>query len=341
MTNKEFENIVIFVSDALRYGYVPESISEKGYIPTLAPSLHTPTSFASFFTGRSPENHNIRDFLDELDAEIETAFDYFENYSFWDGPDGGAIHKHVFQDVNIEDLEDMNAPFIWVERMLQTHLPYGKLNHERDQRVEVSGWNYIQKMKSGDIDALKEYQRGVDEMEKYVKSQIDYLEKEGMLEDTLVIITSDHGELLGERFLGRRRYEHNYPPLQELAQVPTVFYNYDVDAECIRLIDVVPTALSLTGKDIDLGDGVDVTEETVKEGRNIMEDPKASFDTKWVFKNGEWRPTFSSKLQIIGKTIIGDLKKSVYNYGGKQLKQKIEDKIEKESTDEVVDEIDF
>ncbi|MCJ7450363.1 MAG: hypothetical protein MUP58_01340 [Candidatus Nanohaloarchaeota archaeon QJJ-9] len=70
--SEDFKNIVVFVSDSLRYDFFPEELaeeSESGIIPTLAPSLHTPTSFASLFTGLSPENHNVRGFIEELDSE--------------------------------------------------------------------------------------------------------------------------------------------------------------------------------------------------------------------------------------------------------------------------------
>lgn len=337
----EFENIVILVSDALRYDYMPESIARKGMIPTLAPSLHTPTSFASLFTARSPENHNVRGFMETLDPQLDTAFDYFENYSFYDGPNGGAIHKHIFQECVINDLDELEPPFIWIERMLQTHLPYGKLGHERNFNFEMSGWEYIEGMKCGEIDALEEYERGAREMEKYFQTVIQKLEEKDIMDETLVIVTSDHGELLGERFLGRNRYEHNYPPLQELVQVPTVFYNYDLDVECMRLIDLIPTALSLVGKESDLGDGVDITQEKVSEGRNIMDDPKAYFNTTWVFKDRIWKPKFSSRVQILAKTLFGDLKKYGYNHGGKHLKQKLERQADKEASDSITNEIDF
>ncbi|MDY6765866.1 MAG: hypothetical protein SVW77_00705, partial [Candidatus Nanohaloarchaea archaeon] len=76
------KNIVVLVADALRYDSVPERVRrefQSGVIPTLAPSLHTPTSFASLFTARSPEHHNVRGFIQDLDPSLPTAFDRFEH----------------------------------------------------------------------------------------------------------------------------------------------------------------------------------------------------------------------------------------------------------------------
>lgn len=337
----EFENVVILVSDALRYDYVPKSIAEKGVIPTLAPSLHTPTSFASLHTASSPENHNVRGFLDNLDPEMETAFDHFENYSFWDGPETSSILNHIYGGCEIKDLEEMEPPFIWVERMLQTHLPYGETSHYRNEEFELSGWEYIEKMRKGEINAAREYKKGPREMEKYFHTVIQKLEEKEILDETLVVLTSDHGELLGERYLGQKRYEHNYPPLQELAQVPTVFYNHDLDAESMRLIDLVPTVLSLTGRKSDIGDGVDLTKETVRKGRNIMDDPKAFFDTTWRFVEGEWVISLRDQPYRAIKTALGDLKKYVYNHGGEELKQKLEERTKQENPEGIIEDIDI
>lgn len=324
------KNVVVLVADSLRYDSVPESIREdavSGVIPTLAPSLHTPTSFASLFTGLEPQNHNIRDFFEKLDPGTETAFDRFHNGSYWDGPDS-ALNRHIFGSRG-EDLGDMVEPFIWIERCMDTHLPYGKLGHDQDYEFQETGEEYIKRLVSeGRLE--EEYSKGVESLQEHFYRHIDGLEDQGILEETLVVLTSDHGELLGESFLGRKRYEHNYPPMRPLVEVPTVFYKSDVNAECMRLVDVIPTALGILGKDSELGDGVDVRDETVKRGRNVMEDVKASFDTSWRFDGEHWKPTVGSRLQLIGKTLVGDLKRFGYRRGYRKLEEKLESRRENE-----------
>lgn len=322
-----FQNIVILVSDSLRYDSVPKEISENP-IPTLAPSLHTPTSFASFFTARSPDNHNVKNFIEDLNPDLPTAAEYFENFSFYDGL-SSSINKHIFRS-EPQELDDMKPPFLWIERAMDTHLPYGIIGHERDADFEISGQEYIKKGKKGEIDLEEEYDRGAKSLEKHFFRHIDELENHGIMEDTLVILTSDHGELLGENFLGRRRYDHNYPPMRELVEVPTVFWNAEVEADCMRLIDVLPTALEIVGKNGYFGDGVDIRHNQVEEGINIMEDIKGNFRTQWRFQGNQWRPTGKSKVDIATKTLWGDLKKTVYRKGYRPIEKRIEEKKESE-----------
>lgn len=320
------KNVVILVADSLRYDSVPERILQEAAsptIPTLAPSLHTPTSFTSLFTGLEAQNHAIRDFFEELDTGTPTAFDMVENGAFWDGR-GSSLNKELLH-AEAEDLEEMEEPFLWMERCMDTHLPYGKVGHEQDYEFDESGTEYIQRLiREGRIQ--KEYQEGVRALEEHFFRHIDELEDRGILDDTLVVLTSDHGELLGERFLLQRRYEHNYPPLRPLVEVPTVFYNAEVDADAMRLVDVVPTALGIAGADATLGDGVDVREEPVTEGRNLMRDVKASFDMTWRFNGRYWKPTWEGRLQRAVKTLLGDVKRFTYRKGYRPLEERIEER---------------
>lgn len=334
----EYRNIVILIADSLRYDSVPPSIhneSKSDVIPTLAPSLHSPTSFASFFTARSAQNHNVDEFCEELDASIPNAFDFFDHTSFYHGEAGSVINDYIFQS-ELQELTDIEEPFLWIERVMETHLPYGRLGHGQKYDFEMRGRDYIDLCRTGDLDAHEEYQKGIDGLSKHFKRHINELEERGILDETLVILTSDHGEYLGERILGQRRYDHNYPPSHILAQVPTVFYNYDLDVSCMRTIDILPTAFGIVGKDPNFGDGADVRKEPAERGRVLMSDIKADFDLTWAFNGTRWAPTPKSNAEMMLKTLWGDTKKWVYRHGYKQLDERITQRLE-EDTDETSD----
>ncbi len=82
---------------------------------------------------------------------------------------------------------------------------------------------------------------------------IDYLEKVGELENTVIIFHSDHGELLGDHglyFKGARFFE-------SLVRIPLIV-SYpkklasNVSAEAlVELVDIVPTILDICGMEID------------------------------------------------------------------------------------------
>ncbi|MEN8165079.1 MAG: sulfatase-like hydrolase/transferase [Acidobacteriota bacterium] len=81
----------------------------------------------------------------------------------------------------------------------------------------------------------------------------DELENRQQLENTLVVITSDHGENLHDRILGGRPVEHGHHLHDELLSVPLIFVAPGLIPseggipDPIQLTDVMPTILSLVG----------------------------------------------------------------------------------------------
>lgn len=291
----EFENVFIYVSDALRYDYVPEQLEDKDVIETLAPAGYTPISFSSLVTGRNPRKHNVRSFYDTL--ETENVFDLFDNHCYYDHPED-LMCRNVFGNYTTSrELSEMEPPFFHVERALETHTPYGVIRHGNeipDEQLEGS--------------RKERYQESVKRSYEHFMQHVEELKERGLFEDTLVIFTSDHGELLGEKKLFKKRYLHNDPISRELNVIPTVFYNHDLEASHARLIDLAPTALSLLGREIpeDM-QGVDLTQEQPSKGRTVMDvnvRPDIIAGCTWHY-NGEWKPGHS-KLKTDIATLLKD-----------------------------------
>ncbi|MFB6174399.1 MAG: sulfatase-like hydrolase/transferase [Candidatus Nanohalobium sp.] len=306
----EFENIFIFVSDSLRYDHVPDSIAEEGnVINTLAPSLHTPVSFASLITGKSPENHSVRGFNDTLSAHHRTIFDFFENGSFYDNeldPVRNTVLKHTPE---AKELDEIEPPFVYIERAMDTHIPYGEMGHGNDLLAH--------QMEDGEVrgseNIHEKYEEGSKSVESHFWEHIEELEKRGLKQSTLIIFTSDHGELLGERKNFRRRFAHGHPMSRELVEVPTVFLNYDgIQEENARLIDLTETALNLMKGSSLKNDGINLVEKCPKAGRSVI-DGYVSYDTAWRFENGSWEPTKGES----------DLKKTILREDLRMLLSKI------------------
>lgn len=289
------KNLFIFVADSLRWDYLPESIRKEGSaVRTLAPSLHTPTSFSSMVTGRSAENHNVRGFGDRLSESFETVFDRFENGSYYDHPED-PMRSNVFKHLpEKKELSEVETPFVMVERAMESHEPYNEINHGNEM-PDKSTNDYI-----GSFDSVNElekaYRKGVEGVEKHFWNHVRELEERGLREDTLIVFTSDHGEFLGERINFKRRYTHNNPMARQLVDVPTVFLSQEIDTEYMRLIDLVETSLAMMGKKPLGQDGVDIREESPKIGRAIF-DGYTSYDNKWVFRNGRWSSGNNLKLK--------------------------------------------
>lgn len=94
----------------------------------------------------------------------------------------------------------------------------------------------------------------ITKIDHYVGKLINHLKSTGAYDNTLIILTSDHGELLGDRYLfGKRGY------FDESYHIPLVIRDPDARADVTRgrivdlfteSVDVMPTVLDWLGIDI-------------------------------------------------------------------------------------------
>jgi arylsulfatase A-like enzyme len=80
---------------------------------------------------------------------------------------------------------------------------------------------------------------------------LDYMEKKGLLENTMIVVTSDHGDYLGDHWMGEKDLFHD-----QSVKVPLIIYDprKSADAtrgqvrdELVEAIDLAPTFLSYFG----------------------------------------------------------------------------------------------
>ncbi|MCA9580421.1 MAG: LTA synthase family protein [Myxococcales bacterium] len=95
---------------------------------------------------------------------------------------------------------------------------------------------------------LNDYLNTVRYTDVFLRKLIGRLEGEGLLEDTIVIISGDHGEAFGEH----GRFQHDTAVYEENVRVPLVVFGPGVEestrATGLRqLTDILPTALDLLG----------------------------------------------------------------------------------------------
>jgi arylsulfatase A-like enzyme len=96
------------------------------------------------------------------------------------------------------------------------------------------------------------YDGGVTVSDQYIGRLLDTLDRLGLDDDTLIVVTSDHGEDLGERSPPRPG-NHGHALWDELLLVPLIVFDptreYPVRRvpSQVRLIDVMPTLLDILG----------------------------------------------------------------------------------------------
>jgi arylsulfatase A-like enzyme len=144
---------------------------------------------------------------------------------------------------------DLSSPYVYVEHHKGGHSPYGKSFDEFPSSQAF--FNHF----SGDESRIKElYHGGIDQSVERFLSLYEEVRDRGNLEQTLLIFTSDHGELLGEPKYGGI-WDHGSPVVPELVSVPTVFAGAGLpEGEAGDAIlsgtDLAPTALASMGREV-------------------------------------------------------------------------------------------
>ncbi len=273
--SKDVTNVLIFVSDALRWDFVPSSIKNMGITyKMISSSLYTASSFPSIFSGLYPPKHGVFTWEDALLKKdhgllnipgVNTSL-RCENTWVDMGPEDSQIHRLCGKPAGTP-LDAIEEPFVYIEDDKGGHCPYGFTFEE------YGGGGCFEFFKEYGGKERKEliecYRRGVRESVKNFDHRLNTLKERGLSEDTLVIFTSDHGELLGE-YGGL--VNHGRPPCPELVYVPGVFIHPKLDPKEVRdniarHVDLYPTVLDALGKSIptDL-DGVSLFDHAPKDG---------------------------------------------------------------------------
>lgn len=155
-------------------------------------------------------------------------------------------------------VDDATAPwFCWTQYM-DVHGPYlggGNPTYRDKVRAELlwrkAAVNSPDEVTDAEDDELRRsYEKEIEYLDSQIGDLLDELERRNQLDDTLVILTADHGD----EFYEHGRYGHGNLPYAELTHVPLVMRfpeQCNVDPgrveRLVRSLDVLPTALDYAG----------------------------------------------------------------------------------------------
>ncbi|MEM7056173.1 MAG: choline-sulfatase [Pseudomonadota bacterium] len=130
-----------------------------------------------------------------------------------------------------------------------------------------------------------------------VGAVVQALEESEQLDNTVVIVTADHGDMLGERGLWYKMtfFEHS-------GRVPMIVagpgvQNQTIDAPC-SLVDILPTFLDIAGVDAELGMPIDGTSlwPTLTDGRETQTEAIGEYCAEmapaapvFMIRRGRWK----------------------------------------------------
>ncbi|WP_266081600.1 sulfatase-like hydrolase/transferase [Haladaptatus caseinilyticus] len=310
----DVDNVFIYIADAVRWDFVPDSIMNNGIgVKTIAGGIHSPTSIASIASGTYLPQHNVAQFTDALpndvpnllDASLSTAFINSINDVRFEPSEHSLIANTLNTSVQSPDiLSSIEPSFFILERGPGGHAPYGDFNGD--------GWEYFEARGASPREQFaSEYRRAVEKDKQWFEKRVETLEERGLLDDTLVIYTSDHGELLGEAgMLG-----HSPPIHPRHVYVPTVFMHPEIGQKTItnrvlRHMDLAPTIASLL--EIELTSpikpiGRDLTKESLADHGESFHTMKkstplgeyeVSYESSWSSNGGHVFPKSSRKHRV-------------------------------------------
>jgi arylsulfatase A-like enzyme len=178
--------------------------------------------------------------------------------------------RFAVEEIGVEDAVDWieesargENPFFLFLNFNSPHMPYTPppdllsrfVSPDRSRAqvrrlMEVAGpWKFLAgelSLNEGDFEALREMYAGeIAVTDRYVDAIVEALEKEGILDDTLLIVTSDHGENIGDHGM----IDHALSMYDTTVRVPLViryperFEAGAVVDDLVSLVDVVPTIL--------------------------------------------------------------------------------------------------
>lgn len=153
-------------------------------------------------------------------------------------------------------LDGRPAPFfLWLHYM-DTHGPYVSRPGLAYWRRVRAQWLYQKAVSHGDRITraeqqllLDDYRKQVVYTDQHIGVLLDYLRRTGRLDDTLIVVTADHGEEFGEH----GRYSHHGTLHETLLRVPLIVrfpggrYAGRTVATPVALVQVVPTVLDVLG----------------------------------------------------------------------------------------------
>ena len=273
-------NIILIFIDALRltnlqvYGYHREttpflnSLYQEGKLKTVkqayASCPETSCALSSFLTSRFPhqlpehpftfvdvlKKHGYRTMmtlggdhtnfysLRELYGDLDEYYDGSMEKKYFFNDDGLVINK-------LSTLSDWNKQPAFLQFHLMSAHTLGK-HHESFKKFTPSK-NYVGHLQ-GPVNKIyiNHYDNGVLQADNYIKHLFTMLEEKKYLQNSIVIITADHGELLGEHGL----YTHANGVWEDLLHIPLLIIspnNQDIvnipNDKLVSQVDVAPTIL--------------------------------------------------------------------------------------------------
>jgi arylsulfatase A-like enzyme len=198
---------------------------------------------------------------------------------------GDAVNREFFRMLGQPELAQ--APFFAFFNYMDAHFPYipphpfdrlfpGKSRAATESELDAIQGRVMQKKEPlpqfYTEHAVSQYDGGIAYIDSQIGHLVDWLKRQNLYDNTMIVVTADHGEAFGER----RMFLHGNSLYANLLHVPLlVKYPHSehagVVAAPVSLIDIFPTVLDVTGVKAPPGlQGVDLLDPAVAAPRELF-----------------------------------------------------------------------
>jgi arylsulfatase A-like enzyme len=127
---------------------------------------------------------------------------------------------------------------------------------------------------------------------------LDHLETSGRMDDTMIVVTSDHGDYLGDHWLGEKDFFH-----EAAVKIPLIVYDPRAAADATRgtrcdalveAIDIAATFIEVAGSDVP---------DHIVEGRSLLPWLRGETPAEWrEFVISEYDYSVTPRAEVLGTT---------------------------------------
>lgn len=199
-----------------------------------------------------------------VEAEAKRVIDWFRNHGLLDRPEAPA---ETVVDAILGRLRGDGRQFLW-GHLMDTHFPYeapraytADLFGSEPTEAEVDELNQMIRRRPQAVtdsearDLAKLYLGCARYVDDQVGRLVEELRERGRWDETLLVITSDHGEMFGDRTIpDYYPFEHPSYLCDHVTHVPLVFAGGTIPKEAIRHLasgmDVPPTVAAAAGVEV-------------------------------------------------------------------------------------------
>jgi len=159
---------------------------------------------------------------------------------------------------NKNDVRDTNKPFLMMWSINPPHNPWDDGNtdmetlqkyYDTDKYPEIDSTLVVRK--NADFNTAnyaRHYFANVTSTDKYIGEVLNELEKMGELENTLVILSADHGEMMGSHArTGKNAFETESLGIPLIVHWPNKLKGGQINDVLFSVTDVLPTTMALAG----------------------------------------------------------------------------------------------